>query len=85
MFSDSNRTNMDSVVLVCGQSADIQEFSFQAAKCSDMDCDGPQQGLFADCQEWHFQAANPSHKSSTILLLGRFAEAEEWGFWSIKR
>ena len=76
---------MYSVVLVCAQSADIQEFSFQAAKRSDMDCDRLLRGLFDNCQEWHFQAANPSDKSSTILLLGRFAEAQGCGFQGTKR
>ncbi len=67
---------MGSAVLEGGRSADIQEFCFQAAKRSDMDCAELQGGLFADCQEWHFQAARSSDKSSTILK-GQIADAQE--------
>ena len=50
---------MGSAVLVDGGSADIQEYCFQAAKRSGMDCAELQDGLFADCQEWHFQGVKP--------------------------
>ncbi len=48
---------MGSAVLVGGRFVDIQEFFFETAKLSDMDCVELQEGLFADCQEWHIQAA----------------------------
>ena len=67
------------------RSADIQEFCFQAAKLSDMDCVEVQVCLFADCQERHFQAANRSDKSSTILQVGRFADVQEQLLQGAKR
>ena len=57
---------MGSAVLVNGQSADIQEFCFQAANHSDMDCAELQGGLFANCQVWHFQAAKRSEVCSAF-------------------
>ena len=68
---------MCSAVLVGGRSADIQEFCFQAAERSDMDCAELQGDLFADCQLWHFQTANRSDKINAILQEGRFANAVE--------
>ncbi len=47
---------MGSVVLVVARFDDIQEFFFQAAKRSDMDCLVLQAALFADCQFRHIQA-----------------------------
>ena len=40
---------MFSAVQVGGRSADIQEFRFQAAKRSELDCAELQGGLNADC------------------------------------
>ena len=51
---------MGSAVLLGGRSANIQEFCFQAAKRSDMDCEEQQECLFPDSQEWHFHAAKRS-------------------------
>ncbi len=68
---------MSSAVLEGSRSANINEFCFQAAKPSNMDCVEVQRCLFADCQEWHFQAAKRSDKSSTILQEGRFVHAQE--------
>ncbi len=68
---------MGSAVLECGRSADIQEFCFQGAKRSDMDCEEQQDCLFADSQEWDFQAAESFDKSSTLQQEGRFAHTVE--------
>ncbi len=46
---------MGSAVLEGGRSAFINEFCFQAAKRSDIECIELQWCLFADCQEWQFQ------------------------------
>ena len=65
---------MSSGVLEGGQSVDIHEFCFQAAKRSDMDCVDLQVGLFADCQEWHFKSRNvqiigvPSCRRVNLLM-----------------
>ena len=64
---------MSSAVLLGGRSADIQEFGFQAAKLSEMDCAELQWGLFTDWQEWYLQVEKRSHKNSTILQDGRWA------------
>ena len=58
---------MGSAVLVGGRVDDIQEFCFQPAKLSDMDCAEVKGGLFADWQEWNIKAAKRSDKSITIL------------------
>ncbi len=42
---------MGSAVLVGGRYVDIQDFFFQGANLSDMDCVELQEGLFADYQE----------------------------------
>ena len=76
---------MNSVVLVCGRSADIEEFSFQPCKMLNMDCDGLLRGLFADCQEWHLLAANRSDKCSTVMKGLRFADSQESSFQASKR
>ena len=68
---------MGSAVLEVGRPANINEFCFQAAKRSDMDCVEVQGGLFAESQEGHFQAAKRLDMSSTILQEGRFAHAQE--------
>ncbi len=49
-FEASIRTNMCSAVLEGGRSANIHEFCFQPAKCSDMDCVEVQGGLFVESQ-----------------------------------
>ena len=54
LVQSSKRLNMASAVCVGGRFTHIQEFCFQAAKCSDMDCAELQGGLYVDCQEWHF-------------------------------
>ena len=76
-MQSSKNANMYSAVPVVGRSAGIQEFCFQAAKHSVMDCAELQGFLFADCQEWHFLAAKSSHKSSTIPQEVRFADGQE--------
>ena len=43
---------MGIALLVGGRFDDTQEFFFQAAKLSDMDCAELQGLLLADCQEW---------------------------------
>ena len=48
---------MGSAVLVGGRFVDIQDFSFQGAKRSDMDCVILQGGLFAECQVRRILAA----------------------------
>ena len=63
--------------MVRGRFADFQEFCFQAAKRSDMNCEELQLSLLAYWQEWHFQASKRSDKSNTILQGCRFADAEE--------
>ncbi len=68
---------MGSAVLECGRSADIQEFCFQGAKRSDMDCDELQGALFAHIQEWDFQATERPDKSSTLLQGFRFAHVQK--------
>ena len=47
---------MGSAVMVGGRFDDIQEFCFQAAKRSDMNCAELQGLLLADCQEWSILA-----------------------------
>ena len=49
---------MGSAVLVGVGFVDIQDFSFEGAKRSDMECVELQGCLFADCHEWHFRSAN---------------------------
>ncbi len=68
---------MCSALLECGRSADIQEFCFQGAKRTDMDCDGQQVGLFSYSHEWDFQAAKISDKRSTLLQDCRIADVHE--------
>ncbi len=68
---------MGSAVLDGGRSAYINEFCFQAAKRSDMDCVELQGCLFADCQEIHFQVLKRSDNCSTILQERRFGNVHE--------
>ena len=68
---------MGSAVLEGCRSADIHEFSFQAAKRTDMDCVELRGGLFADCQYWHFHVSKRSNNCSNILQEGRFADVHE--------
>ena len=68
---------MGSAVLLVALSSNVQEFCFQAAKHSYIECAELQGDLFADCEEWHFQAAKRFDKSRTILQEGRFADAEK--------
>ncbi len=74
---------MGSALLDGGRSAYINEFRFEAAKRSDMDCVELQGCRFADCQERHFQAAKRSDKSSTsckrvdfLMLSNRVSRCE---------
>ena len=58
---------MGSALLVGGRFDDIQEFFFQAAKRSDMNCAELQGLLLADCQEFCIVAKKFSEKSSTLM------------------
>ena len=60
---------MGSALLDGGRSAYINEFRFEAAKCSDMDWVELQVGLFADSQEWDFQSAKRSGMCSAVPQL----------------
>ena len=50
-FQTSKRSNMGSSVLEGGGTANINEFCFQAAKLSDMDCAELKGGIYADSHE----------------------------------
>ena len=49
-FKASKGSNICSAVRVVCRSAAIQEYCFEAAKLSGMDCAVQEGGLFADCQ-----------------------------------
>ncbi len=76
---------MGSALLEGERSADIHEFSFQAAKRSDMDFVELQRGLLDDFKEWHFQVWKPSYNCSSILQEGRLADVHEEWFQVAKR
>ena len=81
---------MGCAALLCGRYADVQEFCFQTAKRTDMDCKGLQVGLLANCQEWRIVAAKrqirgvPSCKGVDLLLFrNRVFSVRIFEIWAV--
>ncbi len=75
---------MGSVVLEVGPSAEIHEFYFQAAKCSDTDC-SMGTGVFFWLLGMAISDLERSDNCSTIVQESRFADIHEFCYHAGKR